>query len=223
MIRECWELFQQVTLGFAQPTAGFDQIWPDRDRAMEGLSGLPPGDQGMIPAAQDLRHAMATIGRRTGELGFFDQAVSTKTLIDRACSIAHRSRQEATHRFDDQTGSDLTPIEDHITNADLTVNQVLTHPIIDAFVAAADQGKPVTISQFVGQILVKPATSRTQEVERSRWIDSIDGVKQGLGLHHHARSPTKGRVVNASVDIGGLVARIVDPQVDDPALAGLAE
>jgi len=101
--------------------------------------------------------------------------------------------------------------------------RVLADAVVDALVTTADQPEAVTEGQLGGQRLVEAATPGPEQVERSHRVGGLDGGEQRLGLHHHAGAAAEGRVVHRAVDVGGLVARIVEAEVEQRLLLGLAE
>jgi len=49
---------------------------------------------------------------------------------------------------------------------------------------------------------------------------SVDGPNQRFDLHHHARSAAVGTVVDGTMDVGGEVPRIPQPQLSDASFQG---
>ena len=119
------------------------------------------------------------------------------------------------HGLDDQARSDLAAVQHHVADAELAVDEVLTHPMVDALVAAAQQAEPVAdAASSTGQRLVEPSAAGPEQEQRTWRIGRLDRVEQWLGLHQHAGAPAERRVVDRAVDVGRLVAGIVQPQVD---------
>src|SRR5699024_9157771 len=122
-------------------------------------------------------------------------------------------------------------------------------PLIDAFVAAAGEHQVIGAGEVLGDALVEHGSGGTghderrlgavgvvgrlgaavgrigdlREVPGAVGEDVFEGQRPGFGLHHHARSPTVGRVVDGVVPVEGEVAQIVDVQAQLSAVDGLAD
>jgi hypothetical protein len=159
---------------------------------------------------------------------FLEQAVLAEALGDGADGVAHRPRQQTGNSLDDQARSHLAPTEHHVAHAELAVDEVLAHPVVDALVAAAEQAEPARLalgggSQFLGHRLVEPSAAGAEQVQRPGRLRGVDGGEDRLGLHHHAGAAPERRVVDAAMHIGGVLAQVVQPQVEQTGTAGLAQ
>jgi hypothetical protein len=70
------------------------------------------------------------------------QTVRAEALGERALGVAHRAGQQPGHGLDDQARSDLSSVQDDVADAQLTVDQVLAHAVVDALVPAAQELNP---------------------------------------------------------------------------------
>src|SRR5699024_5931360 len=75
-------------------------------------------------------------------------------------------------------------------------------------------GSTVARLDMVGEVGGAGEVGRSRPVEALGAVgeDVFEGQRPGFGLHHHARSPTVGRVVDGVVPVEGEVAQIVDVQ-----------
>src|SRR5699024_2285624 len=106
-------------------------------------------------------------------------------------------------------------------------------PVVDAFVAAACEHQVLGAGELLGDALVEHGSGGAGHYERRLGStvarldmvgeDVFEGQRPGFGLHHHARSPTVGRVVDGVVPVEGEVAQIVDVQAQLAAVDGLAD
>ena len=66
-----------------------------------------------------------------------------KLSVHRADAVAHRPGQQPGDGLDHQAGGHLAAAEDDVADAQLAVDEVLAHPVVDALVAPAQQAEPV--------------------------------------------------------------------------------
>ena len=95
--------------------------------------------------------------------------------------------------------------------------------MVDALVASAEEAEPVGRRELLGDALREPAAARTEEEQRPRRVGRLDGGEHRLGADHHARSPAERVVVDRAVDVGRVLAQVVEAQVEQPRCRGLAE
>ncbi len=142
-----------------------------------------------------------------------EQPVSERLVLDRG-RVAEHTRHETTDRLDDHGCGNLSTGEDDITNRDLAVAQMFADPLVDTFVAAAQQREAVELGEFVGHRLVE-ATTRGRKVEQwPRRLDGLDGAKERLRHHHHASAPAEGGIVDRVVNVGRGLTQVVHSDVE---------
>ena len=127
-------------------------------RASRGLGGCAPCVRSPWPGAserpcRDRRTARRRGSppaelRRTGVVRILEQPVSERLVLDRG-RVAEHTRHETTDRLDDHGCGNLSTGEDDITNRDLAVAQMFADPLVDTFVAAAQQREAVEFGEFV--------------------------------------------------------------------------
>ena len=118
---------------------------------MQRLRPPPAVDSGVVAAAQHSR-ARPSPRNSAGRVycGSSSRPDCAEALGDRAGVVAHRPRQQAHDRFDHQARGDLSPAQHDVADAELAVDQVLAHPVVDALVAPAHQAEAIAGGQFVG-------------------------------------------------------------------------
>ena len=109
------------------------------------------------------------------------------------------------------------------TDRQLAVDEVSADPMVDAFVAAADQAEPGPACQLGGDGLVEPPAARPEQEQWPRRVDGLDAGEDGLGTQDHSRSSAERGVVHGPVHIGGVVAKVVTAKVQQPSVAGPPE
>src|SRR6478736_6269311 len=217
------ELFQQPSLVVRQAAAGVDHVGAVATGPMQRLSAPPAGDAPVVAAAQHVGRLPTAKDGGARVLRLLEQPCLAEALRHRADVVAHHARQESGHGFDHQARGDLSPGEDDVADADLAVGQVLTHAVVDALVAPADQAEPCSGRQLVGQRLVEAPPAGAEQQQRARWLSGLDGGEDRLGPHDHPGATAEGSVVDAAVHVGRVLARVVEPEVDGAGGAGLAE
>ncbi len=212
-----------------EATASFDEVGTTTQRAMEGLRTPPALDPAVVPAAQHLGHGPPPELGRAGVVRLLQQPGGTEALGHGTRGVSHRTGQEAGHRLDDQARRDLAAVQHHVAHAQLPVDEVLAHTVVDALVSSAQQAEPgvrtapAEVCQFVRQLLVEALATRAEQVQRARRIGCLDGGEDRFWLHHHPRAATERRVVHRAVDVVGVLAQIVQPEVEQAVGAALAE
>ena len=80
-LREGRELFQQPLLLDRHAAAGLDEVRPTGDRAVQRLGQPPPGDAGVVAAAQHVGHLPPAEVGWAGELRLLEQAAVGLALL----------------------------------------------------------------------------------------------------------------------------------------------
>jgi hypothetical protein len=215
-------------VGNAQTTSIGNQIGTNRDRAVQSLSPPPSLDLCMIALSEHHRDIPAAKIGWSGELGLFQKAIGSETLRHRAIGIAHGSRKKPGHSLNDQTCTHFSTRQHDVTNADLGVDEVFTHPMVDTFVSSAQQTETTRWGQMREckvscECLIEPSTAWAEQEKRPRWIDSFDRCENRFGPHDHSCSPTKGSIVHAAVYVDCELPQVVATQIEESRLATLSE
>ena len=187
-----------------------------------GRRPAPFGDPGVVTGPQHLGHRPSPELRRPGVLRVLEQPVG-EGLLHRGCVVAHDPGQQAGHRLDDQERAGLAAGEHDVADGDLAVAEVVGDALVDAFVPAAQQGEAVTGGQLAGHRLVEPSAAGGEQQQRTRRVRRLHGREDRLRPHHHPGPTAERRVVDGAVAVVGVVARIVQPQVDHTPLPGAAD
>ncbi len=133
--------------------------------------------------------------------------------------ITQDARQQPRHRFGHHQRSHFAAREHVVPDGQLLVHQVLSHPLIDPFVPAADQDDVRKLRQLAGHVLREAAPGRIQEDHpRVGTAHCLDRGCQGLGFENHPAPASEGRLIGHLVTPARKVAQVVDRDVDKAAL-----
>ena len=99
----------------------------------------PAGHFGMVSPSEHFGHFPAPKLCRAGVLRLFKESRRPKALCYRRFRVAHHPWDQASHGLDHETRSHFPAGQNNIAHRDLVVNQVLSHALVDAFVAATQQ------------------------------------------------------------------------------------
>ena len=106
-----------------------------------------------------------------------------------------------------------------LSDGDLLVDERLAHPLVDPFVAAADEDHARPLAVLAHQRLAPDASLR-REQDRGRpgalGLELLDRGKERLGLHDHTGAAAVGGVVRDPVPVEGPGAQVVDADVEPP-------
>ena len=103
---------------------------------------------------------------------------------------------------------------------------MLAHTVVDALVATAQQAEPAARSRAASSSamrLIEPTATRTQQEQRTRRLGSLDRGEHRLGAHDHAGSTAERRVVDRAMHVAGVLAQVVQPEIEQAAAACLAQ
>lgn len=183
----------------------------------------PTFDTRMISTAQNLGNPPTAKLCRPSKLRFFEKARRTEALRNRAGRVAHCAFPKARNRLDYRTGGDLSPAEDDVANADLTVHKVLSNSVVDSLVTPTKQAESVSSRKLIGHRLIEGFPARPEQEERTHGICGFDGLEDRLSLHDHSCSSSEWRIVDGAVDVGRLIANVVAAEVEQTALPSFSE
>jgi hypothetical protein len=147
-------------------------------------------------------------------LRFFEKARCAETLRNRAGLVTHCAFTKTRDRFDYNTSGNLSPAENDISDADLTIHEVLSHSVVDSFVAPTEQAESVSSRNLISHRLIEGFPARPEQEERTNRVSGFDGLEDRLRLHDHAGAPSEWRIVNGAVDVGRLISNIVAPKLE---------
>ena len=180
----------------------------------------PPGrDAGVVPAEQHLRHGQAFQRLGPGIMRIFQQAVG-KTLFLAGLFLAHETRHQPGHGFDDGQGRRFPAVEHGFAHTHRFQRKKFQQACVQAFIAAADQGKILFQGQFARQGLAERAAARRHEQHPAGAFDGTQGPGHGLALHDHARPAAVGPVVHMAVLVSAEGARVVKAERHHAGFAG---
>ena len=98
---------------------------------------------------------------------------------------------------------------------------MVAHALVDTLVVPAEDDDVLECREAVGLVLVVLyAVGRGvyNLVIRALALQLLDGAEYGFGLHHHARLPAEGVVVDGAAAVEGVVAQVVDDDLDETLL-----
>ena len=180
------------------------RAWARRQRSMRAWSPLRSVSGTAHPR---------NVGR-PGVLRLLEQARRAEALGDRADVVAHRPGQQPDDRFDHQAGGDLSPAEHDIADAELAVDQVLAHPVVDALVAPAQQAEAVERGQLAGPWPGRSDARRDRAGTAAAADRRPRPTRTPARPHHHPGAAAERGVVDGAVHVGGVLAEVVGAQVE---------
>src|SRR5438093_9559778 len=189
------------------------------------LGGLasPPVALGVVSREQHVRNPHPPELARTGVGGVVQVTVLERLPLERLL-LAHDARDQAGNRLEDDECRDLASRQHVVADGDLFGRETLDDAFVDALVPAADQHQPGLLRQVTDEGLVQPAPGRRQHDHALGSLSQrFHRGEHRLGLQHHARSAAVGFVVHLAMPVGGEIADVVDPHVDDAGPDGLAQ
>src|SRR3712207_5947971 len=155
-------------------------------------------------------------------------------LLDEAVRVPHDAGEEPTHGLDHREHRDLSPVDDVVADADQAhagpLGGVVEDALIDALVPAAAEHEVILAGELVRHRLgEKLARGRREDHERRlnavRRLgeDAVERLAPRLRLHDHSGPAAVRGVVDGAVPVVGEIAQVVNGEVEEPGLLGLAE
>ena len=95
---------------------------------------------------------------------------------------------------------------------------MIAHALVDPLVAAAEQRETGARGELAGQRLVEPAPTGTEQEEGTRRRHCLHGPEDRLRAEHHSRAAAERWVVDRSVAVGGVVAQVMETEIDQAVL-----
>ena len=130
-------------------------------------------------------------------------------------------------RIEDHRRRQLAAGQHEIAYGNLIRREMLCHPLVDTFVAPADQNDSLELRESSRRFLTKQLPCRGEQHDRrsggSRWnifaYERIHSFENRLGLHHHALAASKRPVIDGAMAVVREVAQIVNVCFDEPRFA----
>ncbi len=168
----------------------------------------------MIAAQQDLGYLPAAEVWRARVVWILQQARRVRLL----CGGVWRqhARHEAAHGIHHHHRRQLAARQHIVADGELVGRQMRAHPLVNAFIVAAEQRDARLRRQLARDGLRENAPGRVEQDDRAALVDGFDGGEERLRLHHHAGAAAIGIVVHDMVAIGGGVARVVQRDLEQP-------
>ena len=141
-----------IVVGESAP--GGDEVRPQSKCSSQSLGPTPPGDLGVVARSQHGRDGPTPELGGAGVVGIFEQAIRER-LFGRRLIVAQNTGHQPGDGLENQQGTDLTTGQHHITDGDLPVDQMLSNPLVDPFVAAALKRESSGGRQLTGHLLVE--------------------------------------------------------------------
>ena len=177
----------------------------------------------MVAGEQHRRYGAALPHFGPGILGVFQQAVPV-ALVLVALFLGQNSRLQAQHAVRHHQAGQFAAGEHVIANGDLLVAERFDHPLVDAFIVAADQRHRFVLRQPSGRRLIV-GLARRREKHHMGLAASLGGalglhgaqaVGDGLGVQHHAAAAAVGVVVGLLLLVAGIVTDLVAVGLEKP-------
>ncbi len=162
------ELLEQTLVGRAQAASGLDKVRPPVHRPPQGLRPAPPGDPGVVAAAEDRRHVPTPKRRRPRVVRVLGQA-GREALVPGRVLAAEHAGMRLGDGLDDDESAQLTSGEDEVADRDLAVDEMIGDALVNALVTAAEQAEgQETLRQLVRPTLIEPGTGRGEQSGNGR-------------------------------------------------------
>ena len=148
----------------------------------------------MIARSQHLGHLPAPELGRAGVVGVLEQARGEALLGGRAL-VAQDAGQQPGHRLDHHQGGQLPAGQHEVAHRQLTVDQMVAHPLVHPLVATAEQGEaPGEGGQLLGRRLVEAPAARAPAAAAAGRTSAACSTarKTGSGISTMPAPPPKG-------------------------------
>ena len=144
-----------------------------------------------------------------------------KAVAQRTLFVADAAWDEPHNGIGDGGSSQFASREHIVANAEFACDEVLAYALVNAFVMTAKHDEVSFERELVGDVLIEGFSIGAHVnhlVIVALGLQGRDAPVDGLALHHHASAATIGVIVNAAPFVGGIVAQIVQLNVDEPFL-----
>ena len=127
-------------------------------------------------------------------------------------------------RLDEDHRGQLAAGEDVVADGDLAVDAVLDEALVDPFVAAGHEDEARMGGELAHEGVVETLALGRKVDDVAGGIGlrlrGLEGGIQHVDLHHHAVPAAEGLVVDGAVAVGGVLADIVEVEVEEAGIAG---
>src|SRR5262245_12790377 len=180
----------------------------------------PLRDAAVVAREQRRRHAEPAPDLWAGVLGMLQEprGSARERVVLRRIVLAEDAGPEPRDRVGNHQRGQLAPGEDVVADRQLLVDDALAEALVHALVAPAHQDQMRPRRQLPRHRLREPPPRRVeQDHSRIRRADRLDARGQRLRLQDHAAAAAEWRVVGHLMAAGGVLARVPQPDVDEPA------
>jgi len=178
----------------------------------KGFLAAPSSDFTMVSADQDFGNALSSKLSRAGVVRMFQQGLPGEGFVERGLWIAQNTVPQPGDRIDDDQSSQLASRENIVSDRDLAIDMGINAGI-QSFVVATYQRKAIELGQFLGEFLIEGSPPRPEQIGPLGLVgraDGLDAFDDWRHFHHHATSSPKGKVIDGSVTIMGVLADVVE-------------
>ena len=165
----------------------------------------------MIAGEQHRRHAFGAQAVGARVVRAVEQAVLETVLIGRFRIVA-RAFLQTTDGIDDHRRRQFAARQHVIADGQFLVDFTFDETLVEAFVATADQDDLCACRQLPRLFLRqrRPLRAQINHFRRLRRCPArgVEARGQRLGQHHHSGTTAKRSVIDATIIVGGVVARI---------------
>ena len=236
VVRQCGAVGGVERLG----VQALDHVGAAGHRAGDGLVTARTGDAGVV-ARQQMRGGDGQVEAAPGDRAGMDRVLQQTRLgvrlLDDGGGVAQHSRAQAGDGLDHDQGRRFAAAEHVVSDRqfahlDAGGPVVLGDTGVYALVTAACEDDLVGPGEILGGPLGEGVSGGGGDDEdptalrrsaRRRGQDGVEGLAPHVGLHHHSGATAQRGVVNGAVAVVGPLAKIVNVQVDESGVSGLAD
>ena len=201
----------------------FKQIRPPFLRQAQRFLQLPQVDVFVVSVQKHLRHRHTPPFPWFGELRVFQQSAA-HGLFKMGLAVPQDPRNKPGYTVDQHHGRQFPSGEDVVSDGDLLHVPVIQHPLVHAFIVAAEDHQVFSLRQFQ-DLLMGQNLSPGRHVQDlpALCADILQAGGNGFREHHHPGAAAKGCFVCLIMFIRGVVPDVVDPHVQQTGLVGPAQ
>ena len=110
-----------------------EQIWANSLSFCQGLIGTPASDGGVMATEKDIGDSPSAKLYGSSILREFEEACRM-AIIGGTVGVTEGAREESRDGINDDGGGDCSVGEDIIADRQFAIDEVIDHPLVDAFV-----------------------------------------------------------------------------------------
>jgi len=213
---------------FAGGGVGVEEIGTDGGGFEEALDESPGFDFCVMPRKQDLGHAAVFELLGAGVVGAVEES-GVEGVVDGGVGVAEDAFDHARDGVDDNHGWEFAAGEDKVADGDFFVYASVDDALVDAFVVAADEDKAGERGELAGFVLGENGALGAGKEDAGAFGcagvagDGVEGAGEGFGFEDHATASAVRGVVDDFVAVLGVVAEVVDAEVEQTLFPGPSE